>query len=127
MDPHSENRLVAVTFDNPESPSPPQTPRRLRPAPLHLQPREPSAVAAHKIAVEDEERRFVHATTWRSCCLTVDKRALLYFGQMGVGIVIIAFCLAMLIKNENCETFSRYSPLLTFIIGIMLPAPKLHD
>ena len=125
MDP--ENRLVAVTFDSPESESPPQTPRRLRPAPIPLQPREPSAVTAHKIAVEDEERRFVHATTWRSCCLTVDKRALLYFGQMGIGIVIIAFCLAMLIKNENCETFSRYSPLLTFIIGIMLPAPKLHD
>ena len=125
MDP--ENRLVAVSFDTPEGESPPQTPRRLRPAPLPLQPREPSAVTAHKIAVEDEERRFVHATTWRSCCLTVDKRALLYFGQMGVGIVIIAFCLAMLIKNENCETFSRYSPLLTFIIGIMLPAPKLHD
>ena len=125
MDP--ENRLVTVTFDSPESESPPQTPRRLRPAPIPLQPREPSAVTAHKIAVEDEERRFVHATTWRSCCLTVDKRALLYFGQMGIGIVIIAFCLAMLIKNENCETFSRYSPLLTFIIGIMLPAPKLHD
>ena len=125
MDP--ENRLVAVTFDSPESESPPQTPRRLRPAPIPLQPREPSAVTAHKIAVEDEERKFAHETTWRSCCLTVDKRALLYFGQMGVGIVIIAFCLAMLIKNENCETFSRYSPLLTFIIGIMLPAPKLHD
>ena len=125
MDP--ENRLVAVTFDSPESESPPQTPRRLRPALIPLQPREPSAVTAHKIAVEDEERRFVHATTWRSCCLTVDKRVLLYFGQMGIGIVIIAFCLAMLIKNENCETFSRYSPLLTFIIGIMLPAPKLHD
>ena len=127
MDPHASNQLIGVAFDPPESESPPQTPRRIRPAPILLQPREPSAVTAHKIAVEDEERRFVHATTWRSCCLTVDKRALLYFGQMGVGIVIIAFCLAMLIKNENCETFSRYSPLLTFIIGIMLPAPKLHD
>ena len=106
----SENRLVAVSFDTPEGESPPQTPRRLRPAPLPLQPREPSAVTAHKIAVEDEERRFVHATTWRSCCLTVDKRALLYFGQMGVGIVIIAFCLAMLIKKRKLRNFLTIQP-----------------
>ena len=124
MEPHDTNRLVTVEFEPEESPSPLQTPRRLRPAPP---PRESSAVVAHKFQVEDDERKFQHETTWRSCCLTVDKRALLYFGQMGIGIVIIAFCLAMLIQNENCETFSRYSPLLTFVVGIMLPAPKLHD
>ena len=124
MEPHDRNRLVTVEFEPEESPSPLQTPRRLRPAPP---PRESSAVVAHKFQVEDDERKFQHETTWRSCCLTVDKRALLYFGQMGIGIVIIAFCLAMLIQNENCETFSRYSPLLTFVVGIMLPAPKLHD
>ena len=125
MDPHSENRLVAVSFDAPETPSPPQTPRRLRPAPL--QPREPSAVTAHKFAVEDDERKFAHETTWRSCCLTVDKRALLYFGQMGVGILIIGFCIAMLATDDSCDSFARYSPLLTLVVGIMLPAPKLHD
>ncbi len=124
MDPHDTNRLVTVTFDPEESPSPLQTPRRLRPAPLQ---REPAAVIAHKIQVEDEERRFAHETTWRSCCLTVDKRALLYFGQMGVGILIIAFCISMLIMDDSCDSFARYSPLLTLVVGIMLPAPKLHD
>ena len=77
MDPDT-NRLVTVEFEPEESPSPMQTPRRLRPAPL--QPREPSAVTAHKFAVEDDERKFQHETGWRSCCWTVDKRALLYFG-----------------------------------------------
>ena len=124
MDPHSENRLVAVSFDTPESPSPPQTPRRLRPAALQ---RESSAITAHKIAVDDEERRFQHETGWRSCCWTVDKRALLYFGQKGVGILIIEFCVTMLIQNQDCVTFSHYSPLLTLVVGIMIPAPKLHD
>ena len=124
MDTHDTNRLVAVTFEPEESPSPPQTPRRLRPAP---QQRESSAMTAHKIEVDNQERKFAHETTWRSCCLTVDKRALLYFGQMGVGILIIAFCVAMLIQNQDCATFSRYSPLLTLVVGIMLPAPKLHD
>ena len=32
----------------------------------------------------------------------------------------------MLIQNENCETFSRYSTLLTFVVEIMLPASKLQ-
>ena len=99
MDPHAENQLMGVEFEPEESPSPMQTPRRLRPAPL--QPREPSAVTAHKFAVEDDERRFAHETTWRSCCLTVDKRALLYFGQMGVGILIIGFCIAMLATDDS--------------------------
>ena len=124
MEPHDTNRLVTVEFEPEESPSPIQTPRRLRPAPLQ---REPAAVTAHKFAVEDDERRFQHETTWRSCCLTVDKRALLYFGQMGVGILIIAFCISMLIMDDSCNSFARYSPLLTLVVGIMLPAPKLHD
>ena len=74
METHDTNRLVAVTFEPEESPSPPQTPRRLRPAP---QGSEESAITAHKIQVEDDERKFDHETTWRSCCVTVDRRKLL--------------------------------------------------
>ena len=123
-DQHASNRLVTVTFDPPEGESPPQTPRRLRLAPLRWQP---SAVIAHQIAVEDDERRFQHKTGWRSCCWTVDKRDLLYFGQMGVGIPIIGFCIAMLATDDSCDSFARYSPLLTLVVGLFLPSPKLHD
>ena len=124
METHDTNRLVAVTFEPEESPSPPQTPRRLRPAP---QQRESSAMTAHKIEVDNQERKFAHETGWRSCCWTVDKRALLYFGQMGVVILIIAFLHTMLATDDSCDSFARYSPLLTLVVGIMLPAPKLHD
>ena len=77
--------------------------------------------------MDAEERKFAHETAWRSCCLTVDKRALLYFGQMGVGILIISFCIAMLIMDDSFDSFARYSPLLTLVVGIMLPASKLYD
>ena len=119
----SENRLVAVTFEPPDEDTHPQTPqpKRLR------QHREPSIVTAHKLHVDDEERKSTHETTWRSCCLTVDKRAMLYFGQMGVGVLIIGFCIAMLATDMSCDSFSRYSPLLTLVVGIMLPAPKIRD
>ena len=29
----------------------------------------------HKIIVEDDERKFKHENTYKSCCLTIDKRA----------------------------------------------------
>ena len=122
MDPHSENRLVAVSFDTPEGESPPQTPRRLRQAPQ----RQPSAVIAHQIAVDDDERAYQHKTTWRSCCQVLDKRATIFFAQLAFSLIIVGFCVGMLITNQDCPTFSRWSPLLVLILGVWLPQPSLR-
>ena len=81
----------------------------------------------HDIAVEDDERTFDHENRWNSCCLTVDKRAIAFFAQVAVGAIIICFCVTMLVSNQDCATFSRYSPLLTFVVGILLPAPRLSN
>ena len=122
MDPHAENQLMGVAFDAPESPSPPQTPRRKRPAPLQ---RESSTVIAHKFEVEDDERRFAHETTWKSCCVTVDRRAVSFFSQLILSVAVVAFCITMLATNQDCPTFSRWSPLLLLIVGIWVPAPRM--
>lgn len=80
----------------------------------------------HDMKVADDELKFSHDTYWESCCLRVDKRAITYFGQMGVSVGIMTFCVAMLVMNQDCNTFARYSPLLTFLLGIALPQPQLH-
>ena len=67
----------------------------------------------HQIIVQDEEIKFNHHNTYKSCCLPIDKRALNYFTQAIFSGSIIAFCIAMLSTNTDCATFSRYSPLLT--------------
>ena len=121
MDPHAENQLMGVAFDAPESPSPPQTPRRKRPAPL-----QPAAVIAHQIAVEDDERDYQHKTTWRSCCLVLDKRATIFFAQLTFSVIVVGFCIGMLVVNGDCNTFSRWSPLLVLILGVWLPQPSLR-
>ncbi len=84
-------------------------------------------IEEHKIAVDDEERKFQHETTWNSCCLKVDKRALVYFTQAGFSAVIVAFCITLLGLNQDCETFSKYSPLLTLVVGIWLPQPQMKS
>ena len=52
--------------------------------------------------VEDEEIKFSHDNTYKSCCLTIDKRALNYFAQAFFSGSIIAFCIAMLSTNTDC-------------------------
>ena len=84
-------------------------------------------IEEHKITVEDEERKFQHETTWNSCCLKVDKRALVYFTQAGFSATIVAFCITLLGLNQDCATFSRYSPLLTLVVGIWLPQPQMKS
>jgi hypothetical protein len=64
---------------------------------------------------------------WKSCCLVLDKRALLFFSQLFISGLIISFTIGMLLTNQDCDTFSRYSPLLTLIIGVWLPQPQLRD
>ncbi len=81
----------------------------------------------HKIIVEEEEIKFNHDNTYKSFCFTVDKRALNYFTQAIFSGSIIAFCIAMLSANTDCATFSRYSPLLTFVIGIWVPNPNMKN
>lgn len=106
------------------------TPRQLRPADPELERLKLTHqidVEDKKIAVETDEREFKHKFYWESCCLRIDKRAITYFSQMTFSAVIIAFCISMLVANQNCETFSRYSPLLTFVVGYLMPQPALKN
>ena len=84
-------------------------------------------MTAHKREVDNEERKFAHETTWRSCCVTVDRRAVSYFGQLGFALLVIVFCIVQLSRDSDCATWAKYSPVLMLVIGAMLPSPKLHD
>ena len=68
------------------------------------------SITQHQIEVEDENRKFEHTNTYKSCCLTINKRALNFFTQAIFSGAIIGFCIVMLSTNTDCATFSRYSP-----------------
>lgn len=82
----------------------------------------------HKIAVEDDERRFAHDNVWTSCCLRLDKRGVVFFAQLAISVGIAGFSVGMMAAYpDDCATFSRYSPLLTLVGGIWLPQPNLKN
>jgi hypothetical protein len=74
-------------------------------------------VIKHQIEVEDN--------TWQSCCLTLDKNFVQFFTQMSILLIVIIFCIIQLTKKADCESQRGYLGLLTFLIGILCPQPKI--
>ena len=64
-------------------------------------------------------------TTWRSCCLQVDPRAVAYFAQMVIGVGTLVFAGAQLVLQPSCTQQQAYLGLFTFILGVLLPAPSI--
>lgn len=79
----------------------------------------------HSRSTLDDEfkRKFV----WRSCCLELDKRAVLFFSQLFISLVVLCACITLLGLNQECTTYSRYSPMITFVVGVWLPQPQFRD
>jgi hypothetical protein len=63
---------------------------------------------------------------WRSCsgCL-IDSRATVFFSQLFISVIIICFCIYQLVHSQSCERDSLYSGILTMVIGIYIPAPRI--
>jgi hypothetical protein len=71
-----------------------------------------------------EEKRINN--TWSSCCFNSDRRAVVYFSQLGISLITISFCIYQLTHLNSCEAQSLYSGILTVIVGTWLPQPQLH-
>ena len=62
---------------------------------------------------------------WRSLCLDCDKRAVQYFSQLFFIGCIMLFCIFKLEFDRSAESQEAYTALLTLLIGIVIPNPKL--
>tara|TARA_R110001606_G_scaffold375788_1_gene534184 strand:- start:268 stop:606 length:339 start_codon:yes stop_codon:yes gene_type:complete len=75
--------------------------------------------------IDELERKLNVENTWRSCCLKTDRRAVIYFSQMIISVGVMGFSCYQLVNLENCEAQSLYSGLLSLVVGIYLPQPKI--
>ena len=58
---------------------------------------------------------------WRSCCLTVDKNAMVYLTQSLLSVMVLAFSASMLVYADgDCDKSSPYIGLISFILGKIL-------
>ena len=64
--------------------------------------------------------------TWKSCvCGSSDKRAVLYFSQLSILLLVMGFCFVQLVRLPDCGDQQLYSSILTMVIGILIPSPKM--
>ena len=63
--------------------------------------------------------------TWKSCCFIIDRRFCQFISQYIIILIIITVCIYQLIRLEDCVHQNLYVGLITFLIGIILPSPKI--
>ena len=77
--------------------------------------------------IDELERKIAVQNTWSSCCLKTDKRAVIYFSQFSLTASVMILCMYQLIAYPHeCEHTNIYVGLLTFIMGVYLPQPKIN-
>jgi hypothetical protein len=77
----------------------------------------------HRFKIEDDK----YKDTWKSCCMVLDRRAVMYFTQIAIIAGTMGFSISQLYRNETCEGQQAYLGLLTMLIGILIPNPKFND
>ena len=63
---------------------------------------------------------------WKSCCLVVDKFMMQFLAQVFVCVLVISFCMVQLFNKESCPDQQLYMSTLTLVLGVFVPAPRLH-
>lgn len=61
---------------------------------------------------------------WKSCCLSMDRRAVQYFSQLAIISAAMGLCIFKLGTDSSQETQVSFMALLTFLIGVICPSPK---
>jgi hypothetical protein len=96
-----------------------------------LSPRDPSNAVSEMRDVRDVREEFVGRTppkyVWRSCCMECDSRAVVFFSQFCVSVGVISFCIYQMAIHDDCESQKGYGSLLTFLVGLLLPSPKISS
>jgi hypothetical protein len=72
------------------------------------------------------EMKDLEDRTWKSCCLEVDRKAVVFFSTLGISLIMIAFCIFQLTTSKSCEAQQAYMGLLTLVLGIWIKSPSFN-
>ena len=69
----------------------------------------------------------VEPKTWSSCCLTLDKEFTMFFVKYGILIGLMAFFAVELHFAGDCSEQQLFMSMLTLIVGLAIPSPRLRN
>ena len=76
----------------------------------------------HRIELEDRE----YNDHWKSCCLVMDRRAMMFFTQLLISLILMGLCVFELGNGgHTCERDTVYISILSAITSYWLPAPRI--
>ena len=65
---------------------------------------------------------------WKCGNVIMDRQVVLYFSQLGISLSVLSLCMYNLVVHyDDCNNNQLYSGLLTMIIGIWTPSPKMKS
>jgi hypothetical protein len=62
---------------------------------------------------------------WRSCCLRCDRDIVQYFTKYIILVALMIFFSIELHLADTCEGTQLYQSMLTLVLGIALPNPRI--
>lgn len=84
---------------------------------------QPGAEAESQSGLRPQPSIAVKGKSWRSCGCECDPRALLFFSQLTISLLLLMFCISQIATIED----SQWAKMtLTFIIGVWLPSPRAN-
>ena len=63
------------------------------------------------------------ANVWRSCCLLVNKDLVQFVMTSAISLTCLVYCFIMSADSTG-DARASYFSLITFIVGVWLPAPR---
>lgn len=75
--------------------------------------------------IEELERKISVENAWVSCCFRTDRRAVIYFTSFSLSASVLILCIYQLLTKDDCNSNQLFLGLLTFILGVYFPNPKI--
>lgn len=78
-------------------------------------------------AVKIESEHIKNDTEWKSCCLVMDRRFVVFITQFSISLAVLFFSMYKLLTSLTCDETQVYIGLLTMIIGVYMPQPTIKN
>ena len=77
------------------------------------------------VAVQNPDDTVISRKLWRSCCVEIDRDAVVYLTGFSLITASMVFCFYQLIVLKDCHSQQSYLSVLTLILGVLLPSPVI--